>query len=175
MLNPTTPPEGYNLREYLVKKYGPQAMSNFGAPDSPLNQSARKCGFSFNAERRVVNTTDAHRLSEFAKQQGKCDEVMKALFVSYFEEAKDISKQNVLLSIAKECNLGEENEIVEFLNGNVFREEVQREDQRIKREMNIRGVPYIMVETGLPKPLILAGSPDENAMVQILQQYFRKE
>jgi len=176
MLNPTTPPEGYNLKEYLVKKYGSRALANFGSPDSPLNQAASNLGFSFSTERRVVNTTDAHRLAEFAKQQGKCDEVMKALFISYFEEAKDISQHNVLLSVAKDCNLGEDKEIVEFLNGNEFREEVKREDQRAKREMNIRGVPNIMMDQfGLHEPVILGGTPHESTLIHIFQQYFGEE
>lgn len=43
-LNANTPPEGEDMMEHLLEKYGPQAISTYGKPGNPLELAGKKVG-----------------------------------------------------------------------------------------------------------------------------------
>lgn len=175
MLNVNTPKEGYNLIEYLVRKYGEGARENFGSPNSPLNQAATSLGFSFNTDRRIVNSFDAHRLVEFAKSRSLGNEMMEILFARYFVDANDISQRSKLIDYGEECGFSRE-EIQLFLEGDDRKTEVTKADRYVKESLRVQGVPYISVTSSADesaKPIILRGAPSEDHMNMLFNHFLK--
>ncbi len=109
LLDPTTPPEGVDLRERLRQKFGANPESMFGRVEG----AARAAGIplDFSKVRRSVNTLRAHTLLRHALGGGdasgiaKQGEVARALFQAYFLEGRDIGEVEVLSAIAAEHGL----------------------------------------------------------------------
>ena len=106
-LNTSTPKEGYDLKQYLSNKYGDAAVARFSAPDNPLDKAGRQIGIIFNKNRRIINTTDGHRLMEWCKDTypGKADLLMEKLFYAYFVEGKNLSETCELLLVCGEAGV----------------------------------------------------------------------
>ena len=106
-LNPSTPPEGIDLRQYLESKYGQAAIMRFSAADNPLDTAGRRVGITFNKNRRIVNTLSCHRIMEWCYETKPdfADSLMEIFFHAYFVEAKDISNKETLLDICDQSGL----------------------------------------------------------------------
>lgn len=98
LLDPTTPPEGADLREGLKKKYGGDPDAMFGRVEA----AARETGLAldFAKVRRSVNTVKAHTLLRHARAKGTQRALAKALFGAYFLEGRDVGSESVLLELA---------------------------------------------------------------------------
>jgi len=172
MLNPSTPKEGVDLKKYLTSKYGAAATANFGDPNSSLNQAATSLGFAFKSSRRIVNSLDGHRLVELAKTQGKSDAVMKNLFISYFENAENISDVAVLKRIGNSSGMDSESvsNLYEETNKSYVKE-ITQADLVFKQQKRISGVPYILASCeDSEKPYLLQGAPSP----ELLNALFEK-
>lgn len=98
LLDPTTPPEGADLRDRLKKKYGGDPDAMFGRVEA----AARETGLAldFAKVRRSVNTVKAHTLLRHARAKGTQRALAKALFGAYFLEGRDVGSEGVLLELA---------------------------------------------------------------------------
>jgi predicted DsbA family dithiol-disulfide isomerase len=103
-LNPNVPKEGESLDDYLLREYG-YTKEYAHSENYPIRVAGLEAGISFNPHRRVVNTLDAFCLIEVASALGKQDEVVKALSRRYFEDAEDISDEEVLRNAAIDAGL----------------------------------------------------------------------
>ena len=143
LLNRDTPPQGYDLDEYINGKYGDGVASQAQAR---LDQAGRLVGVSFNRQRRIVNSVNSHRMMEFVhKTYGFLvgDKVMNNLFKLYFENAKDISNDDVLLeSLYDIAEINDKETIEALLKTNEFQTEVLNADRSAKSS-RINGVPHI--------------------------------
>jgi predicted DsbA family dithiol-disulfide isomerase len=99
LLDPSTPPEGADLRERLRKKYGGDPEAMFGRVEA----AARETGLAldFSKVRRSVNTLKAHTLLRHALAKGTQRALAKALFGAYFTEGRDVGDEAVLLELAQ--------------------------------------------------------------------------
>jgi predicted DsbA family dithiol-disulfide isomerase len=123
-------------------------VERFNRPNNPLDLAGRAVGIAFNKERRFINTVDGHRLVEWCNQShpDKANELMEQLFKSYFEEAKDLSKIETLVSIARSVDGLSEDSVRSMLESDQFAAEVLQADQRSKRGLRVSGVPYFVIE-----------------------------
>jgi predicted DsbA family dithiol-disulfide isomerase len=98
LLDPSTPPEGADLRERLKKKYGGDPDAMFGRVEA----AARETGvpLDFAKVRRSVNTVKAHTLLRHAQGKGTQRALAKALFGAYFLEGRDVGSEDVLVELA---------------------------------------------------------------------------
>ncbi|MEW2917160.1 DsbA family oxidoreductase [Ruegeria sp. ANG10] len=105
-LNPTMPPEGQNLREHIMEKYGSTAEQSQLNRDR-LTQLGAELGFAFNfnEDSRMVNTFAAHQLLDWAEAQGRQHPLKLALFKAYFIDQKDVSNVDMLLEAVAEAGL----------------------------------------------------------------------
>ncbi|WP_037307444.1 DsbA family oxidoreductase [Ruegeria halocynthiae] len=105
-LNPDMPPEGQNLREHIMQKYGSSAEQSQQARDR-LTQIGTELGFAFNFDEnsRMVNTFAAHQLLDWAESQGRQHPLKMALFGTYFTDQQDVSDIDVLLDAAQAAGL----------------------------------------------------------------------
>jgi len=106
-LNPNVSKEGESLDDYLLRDYG-YSKEYAHSEEYPLRVKGKEAGVLLNPNRRVVNTFDAFVLISAAAEVGKQHDALKALSRVYFEEAKDISKIEVLAEVARELGLAEE-------------------------------------------------------------------
>lgn len=142
-LNLNMPPEGQNLRDHIMEKYGTTAEQSESARDH-LTEAGATLGFAFNfnQESRMVNTFLAHQLIEWADEQGRQNDVKLALFKAFFTDARDVSDIATLVDLA--AGLG--------LDGNAARAALEgghmawnvRAMQRFWIDKGVRGVPAMV-------------------------------
>lgn len=142
-LNPAMPKAGMERRTYLQAKFG-GAQALRGMEDR-LAKAGEADGIEFAFDRiaRTPNTFDAHRLIWFAGQQNCQDEVVEALFHSYFTTGREIGSLDSLAEIASDCGLDRE-EVGRFLASDGAVQEVRAEEATGHR-LGIRGVPYFVL------------------------------
>lgn len=145
LLNPNLS-EPQDLKEHLAQKYGPSATANFGDPNGRLMQMGRAVDIHFNMERRMVNTIPAHALVEAVKLQKGNDvanQLMEKLYKDYFEGAKDISDNNVLLEAAESVGMDAREAVMAMETGKA---NIRRLDQQVKSSLGVSGVPFYIIE-----------------------------
>jgi predicted DsbA family dithiol-disulfide isomerase len=138
-LNPEMPQAGMDRRLYLETKFG--TPRNAAAIYDRVASAGAEEGIAFNfgGIARTPNTIQSHRLLRFADEQGRQDAVAEALFQAYFLKGRDIGDDRVLAAAAAEGGL-DEGQALQFLEGDVYRQEVQAEDMQA-RQAGITGVP----------------------------------
>lgn len=97
LLDPSTPPEGKDLREHLRRKYGdPEPMFR------RVEAVAKQDGIDLDFERigRTSSTVGAHTLLRHAIDKGTQRALARALFGAYFLEGRDVGASDVLVPLA---------------------------------------------------------------------------
>lgn len=132
---------------------------------SNVVQMASEVGLNYDFERAVVaNSFDAHRLSHFAKQQGKGNEFEEVLFRAYFVEGKNTADFEVLAQLAEQVGI-DKNEALAVLNSSKFADEV-RTDIYEAHQIGVRGVPYFV----LNDKYAISGAQPSELFLQALNQ-----
>ncbi|WP_171234054.1 DsbA family oxidoreductase [Ruegeria sp. HKCCA6837] len=164
-LNPNMPPEGQNLREHIMEKYGTTAEQSQQARDR-LTSIGAELGFTFNFgdESRMVNTFAAHQLLDWAEGQGRQHPLKLALFDAYFTQQKDVSDSEVLLDAVRSVGLDAEAARQALESGQ--HTGPVREKQQFWTSRGISGVPS-MVFGG---KYLLTGAQGSETYAQVLQR-----
>ena len=162
-LNPDMAPEGEPIGEHVRRKYGatPEASA---ANRARIAEQAAAVGFTMNMgeDSRIRNTFDAHRLLEWAKEQGRQLELKHALLATHFTDNRDIADHAVLAEIAETTGLqGAET----VLASDAYAREVRVEEARWRAE-GITAVPTLIVED----KWIIAGAHPPAAYAQALRR-----
>lgn len=140
-LDPTTPPEGYDRKEQMTKKFGAdggkQIFKNVLA-------AAEGTGINWNFEAitRTPNTLNAHRLIRWAASAGQQHAIAEALFSAFFEHGKDVSDIEVLSEIGVQHGL--EADLLRDLFSGDRDVEQTRSDDAAARELGVHGVPAFL-------------------------------
>ncbi|WP_066777493.1 DsbA family oxidoreductase [Sphingomonas sp. CCH5-D11] len=104
-LNPGLPPEGELSADNIARKYGmtpEQARSRGGG----VRAAAAEAGLAMvGRPDRLYDTFDAHRLLAWAREQGRQQEMKRALFDAYFERGGNISSADILVEAATAAGL----------------------------------------------------------------------
>lgn len=98
-LHPETPVEGRDVDEIIAPSRRTQEYRDH------LKAYAAEAGIKLASNRIVANSHRALELAEFARDNGKFDQVHDRLFEAYFEEAKNIGDDEVVTAIAEEAGL----------------------------------------------------------------------
>jgi len=157
-LNPQMPPEGQDVNEYMMQKYG---LSEEKAEQNreQLKQAGLAVGYEFGLRGGglIYNTFDAHRLLCWAKEpkeQKKQTELKLALFDLYFKNSGNPSDHVQLLKVVKDIGL-EESKAKKILESQDYAQDV-RADQKHYHSLGIKSVPAVIVNN---KHLISGGQP----------------
>jgi len=156
-LNLHMPPEGQDIAEHLMQKYGStpeQAQRN----REMIRERGAELGFIFDMKKRsrVYNTFDAHRLLHWAEAKGKQHALKMALFDAYFTEGRNPSDHAVLIDAASKAGL-DANRAKEILASDAYASEV-REQEQYYLNQGIHAVPSVIINN---KHLIQGGQPVE--------------
>jgi predicted DsbA family dithiol-disulfide isomerase len=155
-LNPQMAPEGENRDEHIAKKYG-QSPAQTAAVRERIRDRAASVGFTMgNAQDRIYNTFDAHRLLHWAGLEGKQAALKHRLLTAYFTEGVNISDHGVLAKKAEEAGLDPAEARVVLESGRYA--EAVREEEQSWINAGISSVPAIVVNR---QYLISGGQPPE--------------
>jgi predicted DsbA family dithiol-disulfide isomerase len=156
-LNPDMAPEGEDRDAHLTKKYG-RSKEEFAAVRETIRQRAAAVGFTMNAQDRIYNTFDAHRLLHWAAQvdPSKQAALKHALLKAYFTDGLNIADAEVLAAKAEEAGL-DPKEARAILASDRYADAVKQEEQAWLAA-GINSVPAIVVNRAY---LISGGQPPE--------------
>lgn len=160
-LNPQMPPEGEDVDEHLVRKYG-GPREKFAATREQLRERGAAVGFAFGVgaqgRTRVWNTFDAHRLLHWAGLASPAAQLAlkRALLVAYHGEGRNCSDRAVLLDVVARAGL-DAAEAGEVLASARYAAEV-RDAEAEWQQAGIRAVPSVVVNH---RHLIQGGQPPE--------------
>jgi predicted DsbA family dithiol-disulfide isomerase len=144
-LNPQMPPEGQNMREHIMEKYGSTAEQSERSRQQ-MTELGDSLGFEFawTEESRMHNTFNTHQLLQWANTQGRMHDLKQALFAAHFTEQRNLSDNAVLADVAAGIGL-DRAEAEAVLEDQRFAEEVRREEQ-FWQQQGITGVPAVVFD-----------------------------
>ena len=138
-LNPDMPKEGINREKYLEIKFG--GKDNAAPMYENMRLKAKESGMNFNLDKikKTPNTILSHLLIVLSEQFNLQNEIKEKIYQSYFINGLDIGDLNILVNIAKESNILE-NDFRDFIND----DNIHNINSKISiaREKNISGVPF---------------------------------
>ena len=141
-LNPDMPSEGILRDRYLEIKFG--GNENAASMYENMKIKAKESKMNFNLEKikKTPNTVLSHLLIILSEKFNLDNEIKEKIYQSYFIDGLDIGDINILINIAKESNI-QENDFKDFINN----KNIQNINSKISiaREKNISGVPFFEI------------------------------
>ncbi len=93
------------------------------------------------------NTKDAHRLLIWSESQGKQDDLLEAMYSSYFEKSKSLFDHESLIALAVSVGISSV-DAEKLLNSDTFSDIVEQE-QLMANQLGISGVPFYLIDMNL--------------------------
>lgn len=153
-----------SIYQYLAERKG-WSIEQARDINKHVVSMAAASGLHYQMDKIVVtNTRNAHRLLQFAKQQGKGDALKEALLNAYFCEGKNTDDKNTLLAIAKHVGL-DENESRAVLESNQFSDAVDADILEAQR-IGVRGVPFFVFN----RSFAISGAQESDAFLEGLEK-----
>jgi predicted DsbA family dithiol-disulfide isomerase len=144
-LDPSIPPgQGTPILELLAAKYGLSPEQARDAEASVAGKAAAD-GLTFNSDRVMGNTFDAHRLVRLGRDRGLQGQVLERLYEAYFGEGRPVFEPAELVGMAEAAGLdGAEARAV--LAGDGYAEAVRADEQQATA-LGISGVPFVVLDS----------------------------
>jgi predicted DsbA family dithiol-disulfide isomerase len=163
-------PEGQDIFEHITEKYGSTPAQQEQSRET-IRQRGLDVGFTFEMSKRgrIYNTFDAHRLLHWAEGQGAQRALKEKLFEAYFTRGEDPSSHEVLVRLAGEAGLDQE-QARAVLASNTYADDVRQREYYWQRA-GIRSVPAIVINE---RHLISGGQPPE-VFEEALRELARQE
>ena len=141
-LNPDMPNEGIHREKYLEIKFG--GKDNAAPMYENMKLKAKESGINLELDKikKTPNTVLSHLLIILSEQFNLENEIKEKIYQSYFIDGLDIGDINILVNIAKEFDI-QENDFKDFIND----DNIQKVNSKISiaREKNISGVPFFEI------------------------------
>jgi predicted DsbA family dithiol-disulfide isomerase len=162
-LNPDMPAEGVERSVYRAQKFGAERSAEL---DAQMTELGRREGISFAFDRMqsTPNTRKAHMLIAAARQHGRGDALVEALFRAYFEEGRDVGDAAVLLDVAEEVSLDRQVALTALKSEELRSLIVSVEAQAA--EMQVGGVPFFIVD----RQWAVSGAQSAEQWVALIRQ-----
>ena len=163
-LNPGMPPDGMDRQEYLISKFG-SADAAKTIYDNIYEEGLKEgIDFNFDSIEVTPNSFNSHRLLAMAYEKNIQEKVLNDLFESYFLKGEDIGNPNILLSIAVN-NAIEEDEVKSYLSNKDNIEPLANEELQA-RKMGISSVPTFIIN----KQIVINGAQTSENFDLIFQK-----
>ena len=166
-LDPSIPAEGLSREKYMKDKFGNRDLK---AMHKPLEDAGAKDGVPYHFDKitRTPNTLDAHRLIRWAKQAGKQQAVVEALFVAYWSDGKDVGDHKVLAKVAFAVGM-DGKEIDNLLSQDTDKREVMEEVEK-SYQLGVQGVPTFIIDNKYG----VSGAQEAEALADMIRQVAAK-
>ena len=128
-------------------------------------------GIDFRYETTLyTNTRDAHRLMKLAQEKypDSVEGLATLLFDGYFVENEKLADHDVLMRIALEAGL-DEDDITEVLNSNLYNADVEK-DEGIALSGGIHAVPFYLFDGKYSVPGALSYNDFKSVLTQIIAE-----
>ncbi len=144
-LNVDMVPEGENLRDHIMRKYGSTEEQSQSARDHLTEIGADlDIQFSWSNDSRIYNTFDAHQLLHWASESGDAHKLKLALFEAYFEQGRNVSDQHILIDVVAQLGLDTESAKAALKDKRYAN--VVREKQGFWTSRGVSGVPTMIFD-----------------------------
>lgn len=150
-LNPGLPPEGEDMEQHLLRKYGVEPSQ--GASDR-MQQMAEQAGYDMRYRgegpeppRRIWNTRAAHMLLRWALETAGAEAQTRlklALFDAHFQQRRNMSDSAVLADIAAQAGLDPDGGTAAMRDSRLAAEVESEEMAAMAKGIN--SVPMMLVE-----------------------------
>ena len=163
-LNPDLPETGMPRAQYIADKFGgPERAKEIYAR---VAGAGRKAGieFDFDGIVRQPNTINPHRLVHLAGERGKQDEMVEALFRSYFLEQADLTSRETLADIAADAGL-DRKEVADYLATDADKPLIHNGDHRA-RTIGVQGVPFFIFN----QRYAVSGAQPPEVLLDVMQK-----
>jgi predicted DsbA family dithiol-disulfide isomerase len=163
-LDPTTPLEGRDFRNVMEGKTGgsPERLDQMFSQVTSAG-SAVGLHFDFSKVEKMPSTLQSHQLIALAPEESK-QQVLDAIYRSYFEEGKDIGDTETLLDIAELAGL-DRSDTASRLQTKEGLEQVE-EDLAFASQAGITGVPFFVIND----KYALTGAQPSSTILQAMEQ-----
>lgn len=138
-LHPETPEAGLPLSEYFR-----MPVERVAAMQEGLSARAADLGLEFRPPEVLVNTRKAHIMTEYARDQGRTEDLVRAMFHANFVLGLNLADEDVLRDLAVDAGL-EAPAALSAVQDARYAGRVNAAEQR-SRALGITGVPAFIVE-----------------------------
>lgn len=168
-LNPEMPAQGMLRDDYLRAKFGSASLD---AIHARLNGAAASAGVQLALERieRQPNTLKAHALIALAGQADAAQQhaMARRLFAAYFQEGQDLTRDEVLATLAREAGL-DDAAIDAALHDAEVAASVAALDADLRRQ-GVGGVPLFIIGRGGVNHAAVSGAQGTAALLAAFAQ-----
>lgn len=111
-----------------------------------VTQMAEAEGLHYDFNKAIVaNSFNAHRLLQFAKTQGKGDELKEALLFAYFTDGKNTDDADTLLELALKAGLNRQDAKEVIDDSDLYADAVHRNIKEAQ-QLRVSGVPFFVLD-----------------------------
>lgn len=158
-----------NIHEIIAKKYG-ISVEQAEASNNQIVKQAKAIGLDYNFDNLIpTNTFDAHRLTHYAKTEGKMNELAERILKAYFIDSLNISDYEVLADLADEVGINSD-KALQVLESDEYGVEV-RKDEESASKLKISGVPYFLFNN----KYAVSGAQQPELFLEILEKVRKEE
>ncbi|MCC7445302.1 MAG: DsbA family oxidoreductase [Saprospiraceae bacterium] len=152
--------------EHLAAKYG-WSIEKAKESIASVTAMAEMSGLEFRlGNAKPFNTTDTHKVIQYAKSKGLGDQVEEAFFKAYFTDEKDLTKKEILLEIIQNIGLTDVS-IETVLNDSQYAAALNS-DLMQAQQLGIRGVPFFVFN----RKYALSGAQTSEVFTEVLNTSF---
>ncbi|MDE2435590.1 MAG: DsbA family oxidoreductase [Sphingomonadales bacterium] len=177
-LNPDMVPEGEDWRDHVRRKYG-RSPEESGANRARLVEAGDRAGYDFRwhgegeePPTRIWNTFAAHKLLKWTLiEHGAAAQtrLKLALFNAHFQQRRDMSDPDVLADVA--ASTGLDRDAARRAIDDDALAAIVREEERMAWDMNITGVPAMVVQG----KFLIPGAQEPETYVNALRRVVARE
>ncbi len=163
---PETTDSSQTSYEYIAQSKGISLEQSKSMHEGAVNM-AKNAGLNFDFDKALItNSMKAHRILQMAKSKGLGDEMKETFLNAYFVEGKDLSDNQVLISLGKEIGLTEE-AITESLTNNDYLNKVKRDIEE-SRQLGVQGVPFFVFD----RKYGISGAQPIDSFIQTIEKSY---
>lgn len=156
-------------QEMLATKYG-MTLDKAIEMSANIKEQAAVVGLEFNFDDMlVINTFDAHRLAQYAEDNGKGIELGERLLKAYFTDNDNLADYTVLANLAAEVGLDQQ-EAMQVLESNRYADKVQAQEAEAS-QLGVRGVPFFVFN----RKYAVSGAQPPEVFLETLQKVWEEE
>ena len=157
------------IHELIAAKYG-TTIDHAKTMNNHISEQARDVGLRFRFDTLIpTNTIDAHRLTYYAREQGKSNDIIERIFKAYLSDSLHIGDPNILLNLATEIGLPKA-EVNNVLNSDKYKDLVYQ-DMQTGRKIGIQGVPFFVFNN----TYAISGAQSSETLKDVLQDVWEEE
>ena len=156
------PSGGMDRQQYLSTKFGSEDNANSVYQRIADEGEKNKIFFQFNKIAKTPNSFLSHKLLAYAHNKNKQTKVLELLFYKYFIEGEDIGSVNVLINVAKDADIYDEN-IEKYIMSAKDNDSLLNEEKHAKN-IGINSVPCFIFN----KEIVVNGAQPTKNFIQII-------